>query len=494
LDVPSLRLPFWRYHELHRGRPFSFLLDSALDPEKLGRYSFLGADPLLVYRAWSQPGKPPSAGARIQVMRLSDLDGRPLSRPSVKEYTGDVFTDLDELLGCWRVAKLAGQPVPLMAGAVGYFAYEAGHLIEELPEQAVNDLGLPTVALAFYDVLLAHDHGAGRTYLSVVGRGNSAAEARRRAEQARDELRRRLAIFEAEPPPEWASPLARRSPAPVKSHFDEAGYCRVVEAARQHILAGDVFEVCTTHRLESPFAGDPWRLYQELRRINPAPFACYLHFPEVQVVGSSPERFLRLGPDRMAESRPIKGTRPRGRTPAEDDLLGRDLAESEKDRAENLMIVDLVRNDLGRVCTVGSVHVPELLAVEKYATVFQLVSTVRGKLEEGKSGLDLVRACFPGGSMTGAPKIEAMKIIDRLEPVQRGIYSGSIGYLDYAGPLDLNIVIRSVIVKDGRALYNVGGAVVADSDPAAEYQETLVKARAMIEAIGNASWSVERGA
>jgi aminodeoxychorismate synthase component I len=350
------------------------------------------------------------------------------------------------------------------------------------------------MAFAFYDVLLAHDHGAERTYLSVVGRGHSAAEARRRAEQTRDEMRGRLTRFEADPPPAWAGPPAGRSPAPVKSHFDEAGYCRVVETARQHILAGDVFEVCTTHRLESPFADDPWRLYQELRRINPAPFACYLHFPEVQVVGSSPERFLRLGPDRMAESRPIKGTRPRGRTPAEDDFLGQDLAESEKDRAENLMIVDLVRNDLGRVCKVGSVHVPELLAVEKYATVFQLVSTVRGKLEDGKSGLDLVRACFPGGSMTGAPKIEAMKIIDRLEPVQRGIYSGSIGYLDYAGPLDLNIVIRSVIVKDGRALYNVGGAVVADSDPAAEYQETLVKARAMIEAIGNASWSVEREA
>jgi aminodeoxychorismate synthase component I len=490
LEELTLRLPLWHYCAMYRGRAYSFLLDSAHDPERLGRYSFLGADPFLVYRAWRQPGKLPSAGARIQVARLRDNQGRLLAQPVVDEYCADVFNDLQALLDRCRVSRLAGRPVPFLAGAVGYFAYEAGRLIEQLPECAVNDLDLPTVYLALYDVVLAHDHAAGRSFLSAVGRGETEREARRRAETIRDVIRRRICDFEADPPKEWIGPSPgepRVSPVAVRSHFDETGYCKVVESARQHILAGDVFEVCTTHRLESPFTGDPWILYQELRRINPAPFACYLHLPEVQVVGSSPERFLRLGPDRVAESRPIKGTRPRGGTPDEDARLRQGLACSEKDRAENLMIVDLVRNDLGRVCKLGSIHVPELLVVEDYATVFQLVSTIRGELDKGRSALDLVRACFPGGSMTGAPKIEAMKIIDRLEPVQRGIYSGSIGYLDFAGPMDLNIVIRTIVVKGGTAYYNVGGAVVADSDPGAEYQETLVKARALISALTTVS-------
>jgi aminodeoxychorismate synthase component I len=487
LEELALRLPFWRYHGLHHGQPYAFLLDSARDPERLGRHSFLGADPFLVYRAWRLPGQPPAAGARIQVRRLRSPEGDPLSEPVETGYSGDVFADLARLLEEYRVPRLAGQPLTFLAGAVGYFGYEAGRLIEELPEQAANDLGLPTVCFALYDMVLGHDHPSGRSYLSVVGRGSTEREARARAGRLREEWRRRIAAFEANPPPEWTGPPPGRPVAPVevRAHFDEAGYCKVVEAAREHILAGDVFEVCTTHRLESPFVGDPWELYQELRRINPAPFAAYLHLPEARVVCASPERFLRLGPDRMAESRPIKGTRPRGQTPAEDRRLYEELGRSAKDRAENLMIVDLVRNDFGRVCKLHSVRVPELLAVESYATVFQLVSTVQGELEDGLTGLDLVRACFPGGSMTGAPKIEAMKVIDRLEPVQRGIYSGALGYLDFAGPLDLNIVIRTAVVKGERAYYNVGGAVVADSDPREEYRETLVKARALRAALGN---------
>jgi aminodeoxychorismate synthase component I len=482
LEEVPLRLPFWRYHGLHRAQHYSFLLDSARDPERLGRFSFTGSDPFLVYQARRQRGQPASAGARVRVTQLRSEGG-----PVVSEYVADVFADLARLLECHRVHNLAGRPVPFLAGAVGYFGYEAGRLIEDLPEQAVDDLGLPTVCFALYDVVLAHCHASGRSWLSVIGRGPTEEAARERTGRLRDEWRSRVAAFEADPPPAWTGPPPGRSAPPVEvcARFDEAGYCRLVEAAREHILAGDVFEVCTTHRLESPFAGDPWDLYQELRRINPAPFAGYLRLPEAQVVCSSPERFLRLGADRVAESRPIKGTRPRGRTAAEDERLYRELCRSAKDRAENLMIVDLVRNDFGRVCKLHTVRVPELLAVERYATVFQMVSTVRGELEDGLGGLDLVRACFPGGSMTGAPKIEAMKVIDRLEPVQRGIYSGALGYLDFAGPLDLNIVIRTAVVKGGRAYYNVGGAVVADSDPHEEYRETLVKARALISALNN---------
>jgi aminodeoxychorismate synthase component I len=269
--------------------------------------------------------------------------------------------------------------------------------------------------------------------------------------------------------------------------FDEAQYMDAVRKAREHIFAGDVFEVCLTHRFESDFAADAFDLYTELRRINPAPFASYLNLPGVKIVSSSPERFLRLERDRKCTSRPIKGTRPRGQTPGEDQALHQDLLSSTKDRAENMMIVDLVRNDFGRVCEVGTVDVSELMIIEKYATVFQMVSTIVGKLEEGKDGLDLVQACFPGGSMTGAPKIEAMTIIDALEPVKRGIYSGSIGYLDFSGNLDLNIVIRTILVKDGKAYFQVGGAVVADSDPRGEYLETLDKARALVRALTTAT-------
>lgn len=269
----------------------------------------------------------------------------------------------------------------------------------------------------------------------------------------------------------------------MRATFSEAEYCAAVEQCRQAILAGRVFEVCMTQRLEMELAGSGWDLYQVLRHINPAPFASYLRLPGFEMAGASPERFLRLGMDRTAESRPIKGTRPRGEDPLADARLHDELRDSEKDRAENVMIVDLVRSDLGRVCDVGSVKVPRLCAVEPHATVHQLVSTVCGRLRPELDALDLVQACFPGGSMTGAPKIEAMKLIDEIEPRARGIYSGALGYWDRRGGMDLAIVIRTIVCAGGKACFGVGGAVTADSDPRAEYQESLDKARALIAAV-----------
>jgi aminodeoxychorismate synthase component I len=271
----------------------------------------------------------------------------------------------------------------------------------------------------------------------------------------------------------------------LHQHFDESSYCKAIETAKAHILDGDLFEICLTHRMDAAFHGDPWVLYQELRRINPSPFASFLKLPETSIVSSSPERFVRLDQDGQVESRPIKGTRPRGVSRNEDQDIRDELANSTKDRAENMMIVDLVRNDLGRVCEFGSVKVTDLLSVEDYSTVFQLVSTVQGKLRADCDAMDLVKAVSPGGSMTGAPKIEAMKIIDRLEPVKRGVYSGGIGYIDFSGTLDLSMVIRTLVVRDERVYINVGGAIVADSDPADEYQETMDKAKALIDALEN---------
>jgi len=487
----ELAAPFWQYRRAFEFSPYSFLLDSAKDPEKLGRFSFLGGDPFLVYKAKRELRAVQPAVAHIEVTRRHDSEGRLLPRPLVETRTGDVFDDLRELLRESYVdpESYSALPVPLLAGAVGYFGYEAGYFVEDMPDLGADDLALPDVYFMFHDVLLAHCHQTNRSYLSVVGRGATEGIARKRATRQRDEMLRRIAEFEADPPSlEWTGPTtdsAESTQVEVKSHFDLDGYCTLVERCKEHIFAGDIFEVCLTHRLEAPLTGQPWDLYQELRRINPAPFASYLQVPEGHVISSSPERYISLGPDRVAESRPIKGTRRRGATPQEDKEIFQELFSSVKDRAENVMIVDLVRNDFGRVCKFGTVHVPELMIVEPYATVFQMVSTIRGELEEGLDALDLVRASFPGGSMTGAPKIEAMKIIDRLEPVKRGIYSGAIGYFDFSGAMDLSIVIRTLVERQGRCYFNVGGAIVADSIPQAEYYETLDKARALITALRN---------
>jgi len=491
LEELELKLPFWRYHALYGMSEYSFLLDSAKDPEKLGQFSFLGGDPYLIYKAKRQPGAGPSAGAQIETIRLRDWTGQPLPQPETESHIADPFDDLKQVMAGHAIdyAAYADHPIPFLSGAVGYFGYEAGYFIENLPDEGADDLALPDIYFMFCDTVLGHSHQTGKSYLSIVGRGETETAARQQAEELRDQMLARLAAFEQDPPAEWRGPdpeAAALTKIEVKSFFDQEGYASAVQAMKEHIFAGDIFEACMTHRFDSPLVGgDAWDLYQELRRINPAPFASYLNYPEAQVVSSSPERYVSVSPQRIAESRPIKGTRPRGATPEEDAALKQSLFGAVKDRAENVMIVDLVRNDFGRVCKFHSVHVPELMIIEDYATVFQMVSTIRGELEDGVEALDLIKATFPGGSMTGAPKIEAMKIIDKLEPVKRGIYSGSIGYLDFAGHLDLNIVIRTFVVKDGRCYFNVGGAVVADSDPVGEYQETLDKARALKTALRN---------
>ncbi len=472
-----MRLPFWRYFEVFRRRPYAFLLDSAKAAGGCGRFSFAGADPVAVFQAKrTRGGAPHGASIRITRSRRLTSDGT----PRVSEFVSDPFAELRLLLAELAPPVPPASPLPFTAGAVGYFGYEAAHFVEDLPDRGRDDLGEPDIRFGLFDLVLGHDHASGESYVSVVTRGLRTAEWRLAA------CRRAIREFEtsASTP---AHAVGDVGTLEFVAHFDRAQYVEAVEACRQHIFRGDAFEVCLTHRLQTPFAGDPWQLYGELRAINPAPFAAYLDLPGVQVLSSSPERFLRLTADGLAESRPIKGTRLRGTTPEEDATLHDELEASIKDRAENMMIVDLVRNDLGRVCEIGSVEVSELMSIERYATLFQMVSTVRGRLEGGRDALDLVRAAFPGGSMTGAPKIEAMKIIDRLEPVKRGIYSGSIGYIDVSGAADLNVVIRTLIVKDGDCYLNVGGAIVADSDPFEEYIETMDKAYALKLALAAAA-------
>lgn len=460
---------------------YSFLLDSGMDPQKLGRFSFAGRRPFLVFK---------SKGDSIEILHEGE----------VTHKQGDPFLELRAILSRYKVdpSCLKGSHIPFLGGAVGYFGYELCYRIEKLPCQGADDLALPDCYFVLVDSVIVFDHLENKLYLSAVGFDEQANAAEEKARRALEILKSEMEQFERKNTSqsavlknvkegEWDKDGNNHDDLEIRSMFTEKQYMDVVQKAKEHIFAGDIFEVCTTHRFECDFSAKPFDLYQELRRINPAPFASYLNFPEVQVVSSSPERFLEVGRDGWCKSRPIKGTRPRGQNSYEDRKLYKELLTSMKDRAENIMIVDLVRNDFGRVCKFDSVEVSELMVIEKYATVFQMVSTIVGQLEDGRDRFDIIKACFPGGSMTGAPKIEAMSIIDSLEPVKRGIYSGSIGYLDFSGNTDLNIVIRTILIKGGKAYFQVGGAVVADSDPRKEYLETLCKAKALVRALQNIS-------
>ncbi len=443
-----------------------WLLESALRSERLGRYSFAGADPWLVLRAW---------GERVEIeCRRAVRPGLPIGRQCLR---ADPLEAVRALLP--PPPDDAPDEVPFAGGAVGYLGYELARHFEPVSFSAADDQGLPDLVLLFVDRVLAWDHREERLVALGLGVAEDGPGARERARAAAREIAAAVAGGAAALPERRVA--ARRRPP--RAGPGREGFGRGVLAILREIAAGNVYQACLTHRLELDYRGDPWDLYRELRRASPAPFACYLELPEVAVVGSSPERFLRVLPDGRVESRPIKGTRPRGRDRAEDLRLRHALAASEKDRAENLMIVDLVRNDLGRVCATGSVDVPELMAIEDYASLFQMVSTVVGRLAPGRDALDLVRASFPPGSMTGAPKIAAMRLLDRLEPVRRGVYSGAIGWLDARGGADLSVVIRTLLVRDGRAFVHAGAGIVADSDPRAEWRESLDKARALLEAL-----------
>ena len=462
----ELALPLDRYIDAFPRQMGTFLLDGA-GPRT--RASMLGAAPFLTFRAWRQTG---SNNARIVVKGAGRHD----------ELVGDPFAMLRELLARYA-PSFPSRPLPFMAGAVGYFGYEVGQWLERLPKLPRPGDGMPDVAFGFHRwVLGTTDQGA---FLSIASEDPDATRA---------EIIAVLRAFEsrAEPLPHPTAPVPQledfdslaRSLG-VRRSVSHEQYVQKVHDVKKHLDAGDAYEVCLTHALDAPFAGDPARLFRALRHASPAPYAALLDLPEGAVVSSSPECFVSLDARGAVESRPIKGTRPRGASEAEDVALASDLAENEKDRAENAMIVDLVRNDLGRVCRWGSVEVPAFGVVEPYASVHQLVSTVRGELAPGCDALDVIRACFPPGSMTGAPKIEAMRILEGLEPLERGVYSGALGFLDFDGTMDFSVVIRTVVAKGERATFHVGGAVVADSDAESEHTETLHKARAILGALAS---------
>ena len=352
--------------------------------------------------------------------------------------------------------------------STGFFGYELAKFTEGVECKASDDLSLPDCFLCFYDSVIAFDHAKKKA--AVLGRGRN------------PESFGALAGAAERPRKPGRGKKNKSGRAGVASNFSRRGYIRAVKAIKDYIAAGDAYQVNLSQRFECRMRGSAYSLYADLRETNPSPFGGYFDFGSFQLASSSPERFLKISGNAV-ETRPIKGTRPRGKTPKDDAALGRELLKSAKDAAEHVMIVDLERNDLGRVCRFGSVRVTEDRALEKYAAVQHLVSTVRGTLKRGTRFTDCVRACFPGGSITGAPKIRSMEIIDELEPNARSVYTGSMGYADFGGGADMNIAIRTFICKGGRAYFSAGGGIVADSDPGSEYEETLDKARALVEAV-----------
>lgn len=439
-----------------RNDPYPVLLDSALTSPNLGRFSYLTSDPFLVLR---------SKGRRVEIE----------SAGSLRRLDANPFTVLKDLLGRFSLQPVPGLP-PFQGGVMGYFSYELAHHLEILPYQAIDDLRLPEMTIGFYDWAISRDHVTGDTWAMATGLPEgSGTAASRRLDWVRERVHQAPPYASSTGPESWANGL--------ESNFSRDAYLRVVETVKKYIAEGDIYQANISQRFAAPISCEPWDLYLRLREVSPAPFAAYLGYPEVTVLSASPEEFLRLSKGTV-QTRPMKGTCPRGSDPVEDRRMAAELLASEKERAENIMIVDLMRNDLGKVCIPGSIEVPELFAVEKYPTVYQMVSTVKGKPLTGVDAVDILAACFPGGSVTGAPKIRAIEIIDELEPTQRSVYCGAIGYIGFDGSMLTSIPIRTLLVKGETAYFQVGGGIVADSTPEAEYEETLDKARGSLAALG----------
>ncbi|OCL25369.1 aminodeoxychorismate synthase, component I [Orenia metallireducens] len=435
-------LSAFQIYTIFKDEEYSFILDSAMGKKKLGRYSFISANP-------------------FKVLKFKDSSKNPLE-------------ELREELNKYKVENET--QLPFVGGAVGYLSYDLVHYIEDISRNAIDDIAIPELYMGLYDWVIVVDHLESKTYLATPELDLAKeAETIKKITEIIEENQREFNYT-------IVSEVGKYQPIRVKSNFKKADYLETIEKVRRYIKSGDVYQANLTQRFEGNVAVSSYELYRDLRRNSPAPFGAFLNFGDVDILSNSPERFIHLR-DRIVETRPIKGTRPRGKTLQEDEVLKSELLNSEKDRAELLMIVDLERNDLGKVCTVGTVKVPELFELEEYSNVHHLVATVKGELREDKDLVDLLQATFPGGSITGAPKIRAMEIIDELEPTQRSVYTGSIGYIGFNGSLDLNIAIRTIIKKKNQIYFQVGGGITWDSNPKEEYQETLDKAESIMRTV-----------
>ncbi|MFC1994204.1 anthranilate synthase component I [Chloroflexota bacterium] len=441
----------------------AFLLESVEGGEKLGRYSFIGVNPYLVLQSKGGKAVIEKNGEREAL----DLEGR------------DALHLVQEFLAQRRAVKVPGLP-GFFGGAVGYIGYDMVRFFEKLPECSRDELGLPDCCFAFTDIMVIFDHVQHK--IKVVANAHVDGEAEDAYKQAVDRIE--AIISGLSRPLETGTGAGPELPRgqELESNFTQDEFAEVIRACKEYIKAGDAFQVVPSQRLRRKTKAHPFAIYRALRMLNPSPYLFYLDFGGFQLIGSSPEMLVKLEGD-VAEARPIAGTRPRGATQKEDEALSAELLADPKERAEHVMLVDLARNDLGKVCQSGTVRVPASMVIEKYSHVIHIVSVVEGKLRKGEDAFSMFRAAFPAGTLTGAPKIRAMEIITELEDLKRGPYGGAVGYFSFTGDTDTCITIRTIVMVDDTVYLQGGAGIVYDSDPVREYQETLNKVKALARAV-----------
>lgn len=467
----SVSIPPYLLFSAFKEKPSPFFLDSGKDYKELGRYSYMGSSPFLEATAYSDH-------LELFWSNRSHRETIPLPKSESLNFLNDSQSKYHVLHA----------PFPFSGGAVGFLSYDLKNEIELLPNATEDDLNLPLWRFAWYDGIVIYDHFQEKYWITACGIDEYGTCHTDLAQERVERLEQLLYPYGQEQldEPEDLLNMTKSSPstfAPITPSVSHAQYLRDLKRVIDYIYAGDIYQANLTQRFSMVWEGDPWNLYSQLHRQNPAPFAAFLPYSDFQILCSSPERFIRILTNGQIETRPIKGTRPRGESPADDQSLAFELQNSPKDRAELTMIIDLERNDLGRICEFGTVKVPDLIKLEKYPTVWHLASTITGQLRHGLEPSDIIQAVFPGGSITGAPKIRAMEIIEELELYKRGLYTGSIGYMGFDGAWDFNIVIRTILLKNGKAYIHVGGGIVADSIPESEYNETLDKAKALFRVL-----------
>lgn len=472
--VADCLTPVSAFHKLDEG-PCACLFESVIGGEKVGRYSFLTASPFLQIEA---------RGNRVTIVTPQGTE---------KLETNDPLEELKHRLADLKAVHLPELP-PFTGGAIGYAGYDVVRYVENLPNAPADDRHLPDLAFAFYDRMVVFDNINKTMIVIAMARLDGGASdgngdrgpgdidaAYDAACQRVDRMVEKLSTPPADLPP-MDIDLSGPPEIPFTANFTQAEYERVVEKCVEYIRAGDIFQVVPSQRLELDITADPFEIYRTLRVVNPSPFMFYLRTPSVTLVGGSPEVLVRVVDGRVTV-RPLAGTRPRGRSDEEDRRLAEELLTDPKERAEHVMLVDLGRNDVGRVAKYRSVQVTDVMVIERYSHVMHITSNVVGQLTDGKDAFDALRACLPAGTVSGAPKVRAMQIIDEVEPCRRGPYAGAVGYIDYSGNMDTCIALRTIVVQGRKAYVQVGGGVVADSVPSVEYQETMNKARGPLKAI-----------
>ena len=509
-------IPYFHPHLIYESlaSPNSFLLESMKGPMKIARYSFIGFDPYAVFKvknglieietfgdnvknSWltkdinNSPNPPMSPFAKGGLRGIINGDKVGFENTIfIKEKIslGKPLKILKELVTSYRQIPFEYLP-PFQGGAVGVLSYDFVQYLERLPKNTIDDLNLPDAHFLMIDELVAFDHQEKKSWIIVCPGARNAGTERvdwsEKYDEAEDEINKIMSLVNSYKSLVKTNNqyLMTNNQIEITYEMKKNEYMDIVKRAKEYIAAGDIFQANLSQRV-SAYIGDKsrWNFYKTLSSINPAPFAAYLDFGDYQIVSSSPERLLKVR-DGIIETRPIAGTRPRGKDYEEDELMRAELLLNEKERAEHIMLVDLERNDLGRVSDYGTVRVDELMITEDCSHVIHIVSNVRGRIADGKDCFDAIKAAFPGGTITGVPKIRCMEIIDELEPVRRGPYTGSIGYVSFSGDMDLNIIIRTFVIKGKKAYVQVGAGIVADSDPDKEYYETLKKAEALIRTL-----------